>query len=105
MTLKRRHYSEKELNNLFGPSALQRLVQALVSVGLGFLLVHLFYNWLGIKAGIYYLNGSIDFDTYDVLIILFLVTCGVAGWVKGQPVTDRLWEEIHNWNWWVWRNW
>lgn len=90
--------------NLFEPSWQQRTVLALFCLGLGLLLVQILFGWIAIKVGLYVRDGSIVFLKSDFFIIPFLIICAVAGWIKGQPVVDRLYEEIENWDW-LWRRW
>lgn len=88
------------------PPPRERLKNALICAGLGFIVINLIAFWmfpgLGL-AGIYTVQHSyfeIIEDVLNIYIIAFLAICAVLGWFQGEYFVSRFKHYVHYWKFW-----
>ncbi|PAU95791.1 hypothetical protein CK503_01650 [Aliifodinibius salipaludis] len=90
------------------PSLGERIIHALLSAFLGFLLLNIIIFWMFPGAGIgalymfagYHKVGTIASEMTTVLIYTVLALCFVFGWFRGKSFIHRLKDYIKYWRFW-----
>jgi len=106
----RKKNNEPEIDEYFHepvPTVPERLGSAIISIVLGYLLVHIIGFWMFPGVGLYgffsvfsYSPFSAAGETARVLIMAWLAICAVMGWFNTRYFTDRLAAYLKFWKFW-----
>lgn len=100
MRRKKSEVTIDETEHIEAPAITQRFKHALVSVGLGIILVQVYYFWGAFKSGNFSLGISVVTLFDNVYFLVYLAICAVMGWWLGQKYIERMHIWISYWKFW-----